>query len=78
MARTNLGRVVGGLVASDIVAGTGISVDTTSQPGKAIISTAASVNVVRSSIHRDSYDVDTLEIITDSSGKVTDIYFVTV
>ena len=35
-----------------------------------------SVDVVRTEQHQTSYDKDTLEIVTDSTGKVTEMYFV--
>lgn len=35
-----------------------------------------SVDVVRTEQHQTSYDRDTLEIVTDSTGKVTEMYFV--
>ena len=39
-------------------------------------STTPSVDVVRTEQHQTSYDRDTLEIVTDSTGKVTEMYFV--
>lgn len=33
------------------------------------------VDVVRKSSHQSSYTKDTLEFVTDSSGKVTNAYF---
>lgn len=36
----------------------------------------SSVDVVRTEQHQTSYDRDTLEIVTDSTGKVTAMYFV--
>ena len=41
-------------------------------------SSTPSVDVVRTDAHSTSYTRDTLEIVTDSSGKVTAMYFVTV
>ena len=41
-------------------------------------SSTPSVDVVRTDAHSTSYTKDTLEIVTDSSGKVTAMYFVTV
>lgn len=35
-----------------------------------------SVDVIRTKQHQTSYDRDTLEIVTDSTGKVTEMYFV--
>ena len=37
----------------------------------------SNVDVVRVSSHQASYDRDTLEIVTDSTGKVTSMYFMT-
>lgn len=37
----------------------------------------SNVDVVRVSSHQASYDRDTLEIVTDSSGLVTSMYFMT-
>ena len=42
-----------------------------------IANLAPSVDVVRTDVHSTSYTRDTLEIVTDSSGKVTAMYFVT-
>lgn len=42
-----------------------------------IANLAPSVDVVRTDTHSTSYTRDTLEIVTDSSGKVTAMYFVT-
>ena len=39
-------------------------------------SATPSVNVVRTDTHSTSYTKDTLEIVTDSTGKVTEMYFV--
>lgn len=39
-------------------------------------SATPSVDVVRTEQHQTSYDKDTLEIVTDSTGKVTEMYFV--
>jgi len=36
----------------------------------------SNVDIVRVSAHKASYDKDTLEIVTDSTGKVTSMYFV--
>lgn len=36
-----------------------------------------SVDIVRTTTHSTSYTKDTLEIVTDSSGKVTEMWFVT-
>lgn len=41
-------------------------------------SSTPSVDVVRTDAHSTSYTKDTLEIVTDSSGKVTAMYFVAV
>lgn len=35
------------------------------------------VDIVRTTTHSTSYTKDTLEIVTDSSGKVTEMWFVT-
>ena len=43
------------------------------------LETAASsggVDVARTTSHKTTYDRDTLEIVTDSSGRVTDMWFV--
>lgn len=37
----------------------------------------SSVDIVRTEQHQTSYDKDTLEIVTDSTGKVTEMWFVT-
>ena len=36
----------------------------------------SNVDVVRTEQHKTSYDRDTLEIVTDSTGKVTEMYFI--
>lgn len=36
----------------------------------------SSVDVVRTDAHSTSYTKDTLEIVTDPTGKVTEMYFV--
>lgn len=38
---------------------------------------SSNVNVVRTTEHSTSYDKDTLEVVTDSTGAVTSMYFVT-
>lgn len=40
------------------------------------MSIGSNVDIVRVSAHKTSYDKDTLEIVTDSTGKVTSMYFV--
>lgn len=39
--------------------------------------TAPAVDIVRTTTHSTSYTKDTLEIVTDSTGKVTEMWFVT-
>ena len=39
-------------------------------------SASSSVDVVRTDAHSTSYTKDTLEIVTDSTGKVTEMYFI--
>ena len=39
--------------------------------------TAPAVDIVRTTTHSTSYTKDTLEIVTDTSGKVTEMWFVT-
>ena len=99
----------GKLQASDLVAGTNVTLDTTSQPGRVVISATAatydvatdstdglmssedkakldglpssiavpSVDIVKVTSHSTSYTKDTLEVVCDSTGKVTAMYFVT-
>ena len=63
--------------ATTEVAGFMSAADKTKLDGLSSSSTEPSVDIVRTTTHSTSYTKDTLEIVTDTSGKVTEMWFVT-
>ena len=63
--------------ASSSEAGLMSAADKTKLDGLSDSSTEPSVDIVRTTTHSTSYTKDTLEIVTDTSGKVTEMWFVT-
>lgn len=66
----------GGITAAKIADGT-ITADKLAEGVLPYPTVDPAVDIVRTTAHSTSYTKDTLEIVTDTSGKVTEMWFVT-